>query len=57
MTTQETSAVTHVVLHALRRIIVIALSACISRQVISPLNWSGVVLASAGVLGYAAAQQ
>lgn len=53
---QLTSPVTHVVLHALRRILVIASSSALSAQPISPLNWSGIALASSGVLGYSLAQ-
>jgi hypothetical protein len=45
-----------VVLHALRRILVIGASSVLSRQPVSALNWSGIAIASMGVLGYAAAQ-
>lgn len=53
---QLTSPVSHVVLHALRRILVIGASSVLSRQPVSALNWSGIAIASMGVLGYAAAQ-
>jgi drug/metabolite transporter (DMT)-like permease len=52
---QLTSPVTHVVLHALRRIIIIGGSATLSGQPLSPLNWGGVGIAFAGVVGYALA--
>ena len=47
-----TSPVSHVVLHALRRILVIASSSAIAKQPISPLNWLGIAIAFSGVLGY-----
>ena len=53
---QLTSPVSHVVLHALRRILVIGASSVLTRQPVSALNWSGIAIASMGVLGYAAAQ-
>ena len=53
---QLTSPVTHVVLHALRRVSVIAISSSITAHPLSALNWSGIALASAGVLGYAIGQ-
>ena len=49
------SQVTHVVLHALRRILVIGAASSLARVPISPLNWGGVALAFAGVLSYAVA--
>ena len=51
----RTSPVTHVVLHALRRILVIAASSALNGQAITLLNWSGIAIASAGVLSYALA--
>jgi drug/metabolite transporter (DMT)-like permease len=52
---QRTSPVTHVVLHALRRVIVIAAASALARQPLGLANWVGVAVASVGVLAYAAA--
>ena len=50
-----TSPVTHVVLHALRRICVIAASAFLTGHVISLPNWAGIAIASLGVFCYSLA--
>ena len=50
---QQTSPVTHVVLHALRRILVIGTASTLAALPLTPLNWVGVAIASVGVLAYA----
>ena len=50
-----TSPVTHVVLHALRRVAVITVASTVTGQRLSVTNWAGIAVASAGVLGYAVA--
>ena len=50
---QETSPVTHVVLHALRRILVIAAASTLASLPLTPVNWAGVAVASVGVFVYA----
>ena len=49
---QRTSPITHVILHAVRRILVIAISTAMLRNQISALNWLGIGVAFVGVLGY-----
>ena len=50
---EQTSPVTHVVLHALRRVVVIAASSRLTSHDLTLRNWAGIAIASAGVLGYA----
>ena len=50
-----TSPVTHVVLHAVRRVMLIAAASLVTRQTLTPYNWMGVAIAFGGVLAYAAA--
>jgi solute carrier family 35 protein E1 len=52
MILQRTSPITHVILHAVRRILVIGVSSAMLRNRITVLNWAGIVVAFAGVLGY-----
>ena len=52
---EATNPVNHVVLHALRRIMVIGGSSLLTGQRLSGRNWLGVALASSGVLTYALA--
>ncbi len=49
---QRTSPITHVILHAVRRILVIAISTAMLRNQITALNWLGIGVAFVGVLGY-----
>ena len=44
---------THVVLHAVRRILVIAAASTIAGLPLSLVNWCGIAVASGGVLTYA----
>jgi len=53
---QRTSPITHVVLHALRRIILIATTSVLMGNRISRLSWLGVGTATAGVLAYSFSQ-
>ena len=52
---QMTSPVTHVVLHAVRRVMLIAAASLVTGQSLTPHNWAGVVIAFGGVLAYTAA--
>ena len=53
---QRTSPITHVILHAVRRMLVIGVSSALLRNRITALNWAGIVIAFTGVLGYALSQ-
>ena len=55
MILQRTSPITHVVLHAVRRLLVIFASSLLLGNAIRPLNWAGIAVAFAGVLGYTSA--
>ena len=52
MVLQRTAPITHVILHAVRRILVIGASAAMLGNRITLLNWAGILLAFVGVLGY-----
>ena len=52
----RTSPITHVVLHAVRRLIVIGASSAIAGNAITRWNWLGVGIATTGVIGYAWSQ-
>ena len=52
MILQRTSPITHVILHAVRRILVIGVSTTMLRNQITALNWAGIAVAFVGVLGY-----
>ena len=52
MILQRTSPITHVILHAVRRILVIGVSTTMLRNQITALNWAGIFVAFVGVLGY-----
>ena len=52
----RTSPITHVVLHPVRRLIVIGASSAIAGNAITRWNWLGVGIATTGVIGYAWSQ-
>lgn len=52
MILQRTSPITHVILHAVRRMLVIGVSSTMLRNRVTAFNWAGIVVAFAGVLGY-----
>ena len=52
----RTSPITHVVLHAVRRLIVIGASSAFAGNAITRWNWLGVGIATTGVIGYAWSQ-
>lgn len=52
-----TSPVTHVVLHAVRRVLLISAASLVTGQTLTPHNWAGVAIAFGGVLAYATASR
>lgn len=52
MILQRTTPITHVILHAVRRMLVIGVSSAMLRNRITYLNWAGILVAFMGVLGY-----
>ena len=52
MILQRTTPITHVILHAVRRMLVIGVSSAMLRNRITYLNWAGIFIAFMGVLGY-----
>jgi len=52
MILQRTTPITHVILHAVRRMLVIGVSSAMLRNRITALNWAGILVAFMGVLGY-----
>lgn len=54
---RRVSTASHAVLNIVRRVVVIGASAAFFGTYVSPLNWAGVAVATAGVVGFGRSKQ